>query len=67
MKREKRYITFCRIRYKNLVPYLQEYGMMCTRTYWECFKLGLRHIKNGTAIFFTIKKIKSPKKPSKKR
>ena len=58
MKRQKRYITFYKIKYSHLVPYFKEYGLMCTRSYWECFKLGLRHIKQGTATFFTIEKIK---------
>ena len=55
--RKKRYITFYKISYRHLVPTLDEYGMMCTRSWWQCFKIGLRHMKQGSATFFTIEKI----------
>lgn len=66
MKRDKRYITFYKIQYKHFMPYIYEYGFMCTRTWWECFKLGLRHIKQGKANFFTVEKAKPKKSLPKK-
>lgn len=58
MERQKRYITFYKIKYAHLVPYIKEYGMMCTRSWWKCIKLGLRHIRQGKATFFVIEKVK---------
>ena len=46
----------------HLYPY-EKYTMMCTRSWWECFKLGMRHVWKGNAIFFTISK-RRPKKSS---
>lgn len=66
MKIQKKYITFYKLHYSHLVPYVHEYGMMCTRTWWQCFKLGWRHIKQGKANFFVIEKAK-PKKNSHSR
>lgn len=57
MKRTKRYITFYKISYKHMIPYIKEYGMMCTRSWWQCFKLGIRHIRQGKASFFIIEKV----------
>lgn len=65
MKRKKRYINFYKFHYNNLMPYVEEYGFMCTRTYWECLKIGFRHIRKGKATFFIIEKAK-PKKNSNK-
>lgn len=61
MKIKKRYIAFYKIKYNKFIPYLDEYGMMCTRTWWGCFKFGLRHIRQGKATFFIIEKNR-PKK-----
>ncbi len=63
MKRQKRYISFYKIHYDHFIPYLHEYGLMCTRTWWECIKLGFRHIKQGKATFFILEKNR-PKKSS---
>lgn len=57
MAKRKRYITFFKITYRHLIPTVDEYGMMCTRTWWQCFKIGLRHIKEGSASFFIIEKV----------
>ena len=54
MKVRKRYIAFYKIKYNHCIPYLDEYGMMCTRTWWSCFKMGLKYIKQGKATFFMI-------------
>ena len=61
MKARKRYIVFYKIRYNRFIPYLHEYGMMCTRTWWSCFKLGFKHVRQGKATFFIIEKDR-PKK-----
>lgn len=61
MARRKRYITLYKIKYNHLIPYINEYGLMCTRSWWQCFKLGMRHIKQGKASFFTIEKVKPNK------
>ena len=45
----------------RFIPYLHEYGMMCTRTWWSCFKLGFKHVRQGKATFFIIEKDR-PKK-----
>lgn len=60
MTRRKRYITFYRIKTKYCIPYPDTYGMCCTRTWWQCFKIGLRHLQQGSALFFTVEKA-SPK------
>lgn len=54
--KQKRYITFYRLYWINGVPYAHEYGLMCTRSWWKCFKLGFRHIRQRKAHFFTIEK-----------
>lgn len=54
MKTRKRLITFYKIEHDKFIPHLEKYGMMCTRTWWSCFKLGLRHIRQGKATFFII-------------
>lgn len=56
MKKGKRYITFYKISPKHTK---KTYGMMCTRTWWQCFKLGIKHIRQGRAIFFKIRAIKN--------
>lgn len=58
----KRYITFYKISYKRMVPHVKEYGFMCTRSWWECFKIGLRHIRKSQATFFIIEKVVPKKK-----
>lgn len=61
MKRQKRYMTFYQLKAKRSMPYISTYGLMCTRSWWKCFKLGMKHIAKGKAYFFTIQKAK-PKK-----
>lgn len=61
MKQKKRYISFYKVHYNHLVPHIEEYGLMCTRSWWKCFKLGLRHIRQGKATLFMIEKNR-PKK-----
>lgn len=56
MAKKKRYITFFKVTYKHCLPSISEYGMMCTRSWWQCFKIGCRHIRNGYATFFIIEK-----------
>ena len=56
MKRKQRYITFYGIGRKNNHLCLEKYGLMCTRGWFECFKIGFRHIKNKKAFFFMIGK-----------
>ena len=58
MTKQKRYITFYKLKYRYMIPYVREYGMMCTRSWWKCFKMGLRHIRKGRATFFVIEKVK---------
>lgn len=54
MKARKRYIAFYKLKCRYGIPHVDEYGFMCTRTWWQCFKLGLRHIRKGNATFFMI-------------
>ena len=63
MKRQRRYITFYKIEFKYMIPYVKSYGLMCTRSYWKCMKMGIRHIRQGKASLFFIEKVK-PKKDS---
>lgn len=63
MARQKRYITFYVFYNRHLLSSINQYGFMCTRSWWKCLKFGLRHIVKGQAIFFTIEKVK-PKKTS---
>nr|DAT77948.1 MAG TPA: hypothetical protein [Caudoviricetes sp.] len=58
MPRTKRYITFYKLHYISFLPYVHEYGMMCTRSWFQCLKLGFRHILQHKATFFTIEKVK---------
>lgn len=62
MARQKRYMTFYQFYTLRHVPYITTYGFMCTRSWWKCLKLGIRHIRKGKAFFFTIEKAK-PKQP----
>lgn len=57
MKRQKRYISFYKLKYRHCIPYISTYGLMCTRNYIQCLKLGLKHIRKGNATFFIIEKI----------
>lgn len=59
MGKPKRYITFYKIKYIHSIPSIEKYGLMCSRNWKQCFKLGLRHIRQGKATFFTIKKVRS--------
>lgn len=52
------YITFYKLHYISFLPYVHEYGMMCTRSWFQCLKLGFRHILQHKATFFTIEKVK---------
>lgn len=61
MNRQKRYIKFYKIDYKHNHLQLGSYGLMCTRSWWKCFKLGIKHIKQGSCYFFIIQKNR-PKK-----
>lgn len=61
MIRQKRYITFYTLHKRHILPSIYQYGLICTRSWRKCFKLGLRHIVKGQAFFFTIEKVK-PKK-----
>lgn len=61
MIRQKRYITFYTLHKRHILPFIYQYGLICTRSWRKCFKLGLRHIVKGQAFFFTIEKVK-PKK-----
>lgn len=61
--RQKRYVTFYKIGFHHLSPTLSIYGMMCSRSWRKCLKLGIRHIRQGKATFFTIEKVK-PKRGS---
>lgn len=63
MVRQKRYITFYTLHKRHIIPSIYQYGLMCTRSWGKCLKLGLRHIVHGQALFFTIEKVK-PKKIS---
>lgn len=54
MKTKKRYIAFYKLKCYYGMPHLDKYGLMCTRTWWQCFKLGIRHIRQGKATFFVI-------------
>lgn len=56
MKKKQRYIAFYNITWKDNHLYGEKYGLMCTRSWWQCFKIGLRHIKNKKAFFFMIGK-----------
>lgn len=58
MKRQKRYITFYKITFTHSIPHIKEYGMMCSRSWRQCFKLGIRHIRQGKASLFIIEKVK---------
>ena len=58
--RTKRYIAFYKLRLFQ-TPHIETYGLMCTRTRIQCFKLGLKHLKLGKATFFYFSKVK-PKK-----
>ena len=58
MKKQKRYISFYKLYYRHGIPYIYEYGMMCTRSWWQCFKMGAKHLRKGKATFFTIEKVK---------
>jgi hypothetical protein len=49
----KRYITFYKICLLP-VPHICRYGMMCNRSRWQAFKMGLKHIKKGNAHFFVF-------------
>lgn len=51
MTKVKRYITFYKFQL-HPTPHIKTYGLMCTRTRWQCFKLGLKHIRQGKATFF---------------
>ena len=62
MKKLQRFITFYNVERKGNHLYIKRYGLMCTRGWWKCFKMGMRHIKNSQAILFTIGK-SVPKKP----
>lgn len=57
MRKQKRYITFYKLDKSHRFPCISTYGMMCTRNWWDCFKMGMKHIRKGKAYFFTIKKI----------
>lgn len=57
---KKRLMIFYTIGCKYKVLYPKKYAMVCTRSWWGCFKLGMRHIRKGRAFFFTIRK--KPKK-----
>ena len=61
MKRQRRYIMFYKLHWIHLMPYVSEYGLMCSRSWWQCFKLGMRHMAKGKASFFIIEK-REPKK-----
>lgn len=54
--KQKRYITFYKLYWLDRRLYAHEYGLMCTRSWWQCFKLGLRHIRYRKAHLFTIEK-----------
>lgn len=58
MKKQKRYISFYKLYYHHGIPYVYEYGMMCTRSWWQCLKIGAKHLRKGKATFFTIEKVK---------
>lgn len=61
MVRQKRYITFYTLMWRYHIPYIKTYGLACTRSWYKCLKLGIKHIKKGSAMFFTIEKCR-PKK-----
>lgn len=52
--RQRHYITFYRLRWRYAIPFFEDYGLMCTRSWWGCFKFGLKHICQRSALFFRI-------------
>ncbi len=61
--KNKRYVRFFGFGASNTIHIGEKYGLKCTRSWWGCLKLGIRHILKGNAIFFVILKNK-PKKSS---
>lgn len=59
--KNKRYITFYKVIFSPL-PHFSTYRLTCHRTKKQCIKIGLKHIKQGTAYFFTFRKVKNKKK-----